>query len=91
MQVQSLGREDPPEEGRQPTVVILPGKSHGQRSLADCSLWSQRVRHDLETKQQQTIYSVALFTSVRLYFLFLFSLYFLWPLLKSLLNIFNNF
>ena len=23
----------------QPTPVLSPGKSHGQRSLADCSLW----------------------------------------------------
>ena len=40
MQVQSLGREDRLEEGtRQPTPVFLPGKSHGQRSLAGYSLW----------------------------------------------------
>ena len=30
-----------------PVPVFLPGESHGQRSLAGCSLWgSQRVRHD---------------------------------------------
>ena len=34
MQVQSLGREDPLEEGMQPTQVFLPGEFHGQRSLA---------------------------------------------------------
>ena len=55
------------------------------------SIGSKRVRPDLETKQQQTIYSAALFTFVRLYFLFLFLLYFLWLLLKSLLKIFDNF
>ena len=55
------------------------------------SIGSQRVRHDSETKQQQTIYSVALFTFVRAYLIFLFLVYFLWPLLKSLLKIFNNF
>ena len=33
-QVQSLGQEDPLEKKRQPTSVFLPGKSHGQRSLA---------------------------------------------------------
>jgi len=37
----------------QPTPVFLPGISHGQRSLAGYSAWSQkRVRHDLATKQQ---------------------------------------
>ena len=31
----------------QPTSVLLPGKSHGQRSLAGYSLWScTRVRHN---------------------------------------------
>ena len=34
MQVQSLGRKDPLEEGMQLTPVFLPGGSHGQRSLA---------------------------------------------------------
>ena len=35
--------------------VFLPGKPHGQRSLAGCSPSNgQRVRHDLATKQQQT-------------------------------------
>ena len=29
----------------QPTPVLLPGKSYGQRSLAGCSPWSQRVGH----------------------------------------------
>ena len=29
----------------QPTLVFLPGKSHGQRSLTDC-----RVGHDLESE-----------------------------------------
>ena len=29
----------------QPTPVSLPGKSHGQRSLAGCSPWSCRVGH----------------------------------------------
>ena len=36
----------------QPTPVFLPGKSHGQRSLAGYSPWGcKRVRHDLVTKQ----------------------------------------
>ena len=37
--VLSLSWEDPLEKETQPTPVSLPGKSHGQRSLVDCSLW----------------------------------------------------
>ena len=38
----------------QPTPVILPGKSHGQRSLAGYSpRGHKRVGHGLATKQQQ--------------------------------------
>ena len=33
--VQSLGWEDPLEKEMQLTAVFLPGKPHGQRSLAD--------------------------------------------------------
>ena len=33
----------------QPTLVLLPGESHGQRSLVGYSPWSQRVTHDWET------------------------------------------
>ena len=36
-QVQSLGWEDPREEGIASPPVFLPGESHGQRSLADYS------------------------------------------------------
>ena len=37
----------------QPTPVFLPGKSHGQRSLAGYSSWDhKRVRHDLVTKKK---------------------------------------
>ena len=35
--VQSLGQEDPLEKEMAPTPVFLPGKSHGQQSLADYS------------------------------------------------------
>ena len=38
----------------QPTAIFLPGEFHGQRSLVGYSPWDhKRVRHDLETKQQQ--------------------------------------
>ena len=44
--VQSLGQEDPLEKGIAITPVLLPGKSHGQRSLVGYSPWSCRVGHD---------------------------------------------
>ena len=41
-----------------PTLVFLPGKSHGQRSMTGYSPWGRkRVGHNLATKQQQ-IFSV---------------------------------
>ena len=37
----------------QPTPVLLPGKSHGQRILESYSPWGhKRVRHELVTEQQ---------------------------------------
>ena len=43
--IPGLGRS--PGRKCQPTPVFLPGKSHGQRSLAGYSLWGcKRVRHD---------------------------------------------
>ena len=36
----------------QPTPIFLPGKSHGQRSLAGYSAWGRKVGHNLVTKQQ---------------------------------------
>ena len=41
-QAQSLGWEDPPEEGIATTPVLLPGETHGQRSLAGYSPWGHR-------------------------------------------------
>ena len=42
-----------PGRNGNPLQVFLPGKSHGQRSLADYkSMGCQRVEHDLRTKQQ---------------------------------------
>ena len=39
-----------------PTPVFLPGKSHGQRSLAGYTVHGvTRVGHDLGTKQQQLV------------------------------------
>jgi len=39
MQVRSLGGEDPLEKEMTTPPVFLPGKSHGQRSLAGYSSW----------------------------------------------------
>ena len=44
-----------PGEGKQPTPVFFPEKSHGQRSLVGYSSWDlNRVRYNLVAKQQQT-------------------------------------
>ena len=51
--VRSLVRKIPWRRKWQPTPVFLPGKSYGQRSLGRLySSGSQRLRHDLITKQQ---------------------------------------
>ena len=39
-------RKIPQRSKWQPTPVLLPGKSHGQKSLVGYSPWSRRVRHD---------------------------------------------
>ena len=53
MQVQSLGWEDPWRRRQQPTPIFLPGKSQGQRSLADYSPWNpKRVGRDLATNEK---------------------------------------
>ena len=44
--VPSPGQEDPLEEKWQPAPVLLPGKSHGWRSLVGGSMGLQRVRHN---------------------------------------------
>ena len=46
MQVQSLGQEDPLEEGMATIPVFLPGESRGQRSLMGYSPRGRRVGHD---------------------------------------------
>ena len=47
-QVTSLGREDPLEEGWQPTPVFLTEESHGQRSLTG---YSPGVRKESGTSE----------------------------------------
>ena len=46
---ETQGRGDPLEKGWQPTLVFLPGKSHGQRNLGGYSPCSCRVRRNLAT------------------------------------------
>ena len=49
-QVQSLGQEDPPWRRKwHPTPVLLPGKSHGQRSLVGYSPWGPK---ELDTTER---------------------------------------
>ena len=45
---QSMGQEDPLEEGIQPTPVFLSGESHGQRSLAGYSPWGHKESNTTE-------------------------------------------
>ena len=40
--IQSLGWKDPLEKGMEPTPVLLPGESHGQRNLTGYSLWGHK-------------------------------------------------
>ena len=40
--VRSLGQEDPLEKEMATHSVLLPGKSHGQRSLVDYSPWDRK-------------------------------------------------
>ena len=41
--IQSLGREDPLGKEMAPTLVFLPGKSHGQKSLVGYNQFAARV------------------------------------------------
>ena len=39
-------RKIPWRKAWQPTLIFLPGESHGQKSLAGCSPWGHRVQHN---------------------------------------------
>ena len=41
-QVQSLGWEDPLEQGMASTLIFLPGEFHGQKNLVGYSPWNQK-------------------------------------------------
>ena len=50
--VRSLGREDTLEKGIVPTLVFLPGESHGQRTLVGYSPWDHK---ELDLTEQLSI------------------------------------
>ena len=50
--VRSLGKKDLLEKGWQPTLVFLPGESHGKRSLVGHSPWGCK---ELDTTEQLTL------------------------------------
>ena len=63
---QSWGQEDPLEKETATHSAFLPGKSHGQRSLAGSTPWGRkRVRHDLVTKHQRQPLASPRWMSVR--------------------------
>ena len=51
MQIQSLGQEDPLEEGTAPTPVFLPGDSHGQRRLSWQAMYSPQDHKESDTTE----------------------------------------
>ena len=58
MGVRSLGWEDPLQEGKwKPTLVFLPGESHGQRSLVGYSPWGLKEWHTAEATEHTCMYS----------------------------------
>ena len=64
-------RNIPGEENGNPLQYSLPGKSHGQRSLAGYSPWVVRVGHNLLTKPPmgaQIAGETCLGVSVRVFF-----------------------
>ena len=73
-----LDWEDPLEEEIATHSSNLPGKSHGQRSLADYSTWGCRVRHTTEWQRLNLSTSLAILPSLPEVSL---------SLLKSLLNV----
>ena len=64
MWVRSLGWEDIWRKKGQPTPVFLPGKSHGQRSLACYTPCGCRVGHSLVIEQARKCYWVHPFNSL---------------------------
>ena len=53
--LRTLGGDDPLEEEMQPTPVLLPGKSHGQRSLAGYNPWDHKESDMTEYTQSKLL------------------------------------
>ena len=68
-QVQSLGQEDPLEKEWLPTPVFLPGKFHGQRSLAGYRPWGHN-ESDMNNWATSTFHIVLLITTTKQYYCF---------------------
>ena len=51
--VQPPGQEEPLEEGLAPHSSVLPGESHGQRSLVGDSPWSHKDSDTTEVTYRQ--------------------------------------
>ena len=51
-----LGREDPLEKEMQSTPALLPGKSHGRRSLIGCSPWGRKESDSTERLHFPSLY-----------------------------------
>ena len=60
--VQSLGQEDPLEKEWQPIPVLLPGKSHGQRSLVG---YSPQGHRELDMTERLHLFTYTYFTSIQ--------------------------
>ena len=56
--LQSLDQEDPLEKGMATTLVFLPGKFHGTKSLVGYSPWG---RKELDITKQLTLSLLSLF------------------------------
>ena len=55
--VQSLGLEDPLEESMATTPELLPGESHGQRSLVGYSPWGRKESDSTERLNNKVLCS----------------------------------
>ena len=55
--VQSLGWENPLKKGMATHFIILPGESHGQRSLVGSSPWGRKESDTTERLSTHTILS----------------------------------
>ena len=55
--VWSLGLEDPLEEGMATHSVVLPGESHGLRSLAGYSPWGRKESDTTEATEHASMHA----------------------------------